>query len=47
MLNKKATKAPKSNPAVFYGSSHYNQQTYGSMKKTGCGCGKKKMVVRD
>lgn len=47
MLNKKATKAPKSNSAVIYGSSHYNHQPSGSMKKTGCGCGKKKMIVRD
>jgi hypothetical protein len=42
MQFKKSTKSASSNSVVVFGSSHYQKQA-GGMKKTGCGCGKKKI----
>ncbi|WP_191562280.1 hypothetical protein [Metabacillus idriensis] len=43
MQFKKSTKSANSNSIVVFGSSHYQQQASSGMKKTGCGCGKKKI----
>ncbi|MDX8289650.1 MULTISPECIES: hypothetical protein [Metabacillus] len=47
MIYKKSSKAPKVNSAVYHGSSQYSQQQLSGGKKAGCGCGKKKIVVKD
>ncbi|WP_165970961.1 hypothetical protein [Peribacillus frigoritolerans] len=46
MQYKKSTKSASSNPVVVFGSSQYKQLS-GNTLKAGCGCGKKKKIVKE